>query len=313
MFRRNPTLGWIGTSVWPSSLHEVGNPLPRKAWSAVAIEDSSNERMEHLVGHSFFAERILVVTGAGISLASGIPTFRGSDPGAVWENELLEKGTISYFLREPVESWKWYAERFVGLWKKDPNEAHHALEDLARWAGTRRKNLRILTQNIDCLHRKAGSDSIEVHGRSDRVRCIEPSCRMGGTRGSLPAASFDFSAFLVKPTLHSLPKCPQCGGLLRPHVLWFDEYYTSHTDYRYDEAIREIARCDLLLFIGTSFSVGITETALQYGHSKGIPMWSIDPVSSPGTEAVYWLQAAAEEALPSLLERLIQESVPGHS
>jgi hypothetical protein len=80
---------------------------------------------------------LLVVTGAGISLASGIPTFRGTDPGAVWKTDILEMATDHFFQREPVESWRWYGSRFDRVVQALPNPAHHALAELERWHGDR--------------------------------------------------------------------------------------------------------------------------------------------------------------------------------
>ena len=80
------------------------------------------------------ARSVVVITGAGISLASGIPTFRGEDPGAVWANDIMEKGTFGYFRQDPAGSWAWYQRRFAGLLGFAPNPAHHALVALERWA-----------------------------------------------------------------------------------------------------------------------------------------------------------------------------------
>jgi NAD-dependent deacetylase len=95
---------------------------------------------------------VLVVTGAGVSLASGIPTFRGSDPGAVWANDVTEMGTRDFFERDPVASWRWYGSRFARAAGAKPNAAHHALVALERWQSARGKFL-LITQNVDGLHR----------------------------------------------------------------------------------------------------------------------------------------------------------------
>src|SRR5438045_7825489 len=83
---------------------------------------------------------ILVLTGAGISLASGIPTFRGSDPGAVWAHDITELATLRYFTADPVGAWRWYRERFLRVLAAHPNPAHRAVADLERWQACRRRD-----------------------------------------------------------------------------------------------------------------------------------------------------------------------------
>src|SRR5436190_24283317 len=91
---------------------------------------------------------IVVVTGAGVSLASGIPTFRGSDPGAVWATDVTELGTRAYFERDPVGSWQWYLSRFDRVLPAKPNAAHHALAALERWQVGRGGEFLLVSQNI---------------------------------------------------------------------------------------------------------------------------------------------------------------------
>ena len=176
---------------------------------------------------------LLVVTGAGISLASGIPTFRGTDPGAVWNADVTELGTRRYFERDPVGSWGWYLGRFGALRDKAPNPAHAALVALERSRAATGEAFLLVTQNLDGLHRAAGSGRlIEVHGSAHFVRCAETGCSNGAPAGKLSRDAADFTAFLAAPSRHTLPTCPACGHFLRPHVLWFDEFYTDHADYQ---------------------------------------------------------------------------------
>src|SRR4051794_19899120 len=100
---------------------------------------------------------ILVLTGAGISVASGIPTFRGSDAGAIWAKDVTELATLRYFTSNPVGAWRWYRERFLRVLAALPNPAHHALVRLERWQASRRRDFLLVTQNIDPLHERAGS------------------------------------------------------------------------------------------------------------------------------------------------------------
>jgi NAD-dependent deacetylase len=241
---------------------------------------------------------LLVVTGAGISVASGIPTFRGTDPGAVWKNDVTTLGTFEFFLRDPVESWRWYLSRFDKVLAAEPNPAHRALAELEK----RRSRFLLVTQNVDPLHERAGSQElVKVHGSADRIRCARDGCANGAPSGSLPRDRFDLAAFLRNPSAETLPRCPACGTIMRQHVLWFDEYYHSHDDYQFarvQEAAREAER---VLFIGTSFSVGVTDAILQAARSRGKRVMSIDPGASPPPQGVELLSAPSEEVLPAAL------------
>ena len=114
-----------------------------------------------------------------------------------------------------------------------PNPAHRAVAAIERWQAARGGDFLLVTQNIDTLHEQAGSARlIKVHGSVDRCRCADPSCRMGAL-DSLPLEQASFDEFDREPCREALPRCPLCGTLLRPHVLWFDEYYTGHADYQW--------------------------------------------------------------------------------
>ena len=251
------------------------------------------------------AGRLLVVTGAGISRASGIATFRGSEPGAVWRQHDVDLATFDYFQRDPVGQWSWYLERFATVDAARPNEAHLALARLApRWREGG-GDFVLVTQNIDCLHEAAGStDTIKVHGTSDRVRCsVAGGCELAAPTGSLPRDAIDLGPFRERPAIDTIPRCPGCGALLRAHVLFFDEYYGEHVDYRFDEVERAAATCDVALFAGTSFSVGVTDLVLRQALARRRPVVSIDPAGAPpglfgGT--VLAVEAVAEEALPAI-------------
>lgn len=245
---------------------------------------------------------LLVVTGAGISQASGIPTFRGTEPGAIWRTHDVALATFDYFRRDPVGQWQWYLKRFESVREAEPNAAHHALVELATWQAAHGGNLRLVTQNIDTLHERAGSrDLIKIHGTSDRIRCSQPGCRNGSPRGSLDISLVDLSAFQAHPDRSTLPCCPDCDSLLRAHVLFFDEYYLEHLDYRFAEAEQLADEAHMMLFVGTSFSVGITDLYLRAGRRRGLPMFSIDPAGpAPMQPGLQRLQSPAEQLLPAV-------------
>ena len=249
---------------------------------------------------------ILVITGAGVSLASGIPTFRGSDEGAVWNNDVLEMGTDAYFRRDPVGSWQWSLKLFDKIVGAEPNPAHQAIAALERWQLDRGGRFLLVTQNIDTLHEKAGSrELVKVHGTVDRVRCARVGCRHGAPYGSLARSEVDMEAFTASPSRETLPLCPECGSLVRQHVLWFDEYYSDHEDYQWRRTQQAAEMAHVVLFAGTSFAVGVTELAVQYAGSVGIPIFSVDPAAHGSrSSGITPLRARAEELLPALCQRL---------
>jgi NAD-dependent deacetylase len=248
---------------------------------------------------------LLVLTGAGISLASGIPTFRGSDEGAVWSRDVTELGTYRYFRSDPVGSWQWYRRRFLTALQAKPNAAHFALAELERWHVDRGGSFLLVTQNIDTLHEQAGSAAlVKVHGSADRARCSNGRCPLSST-ATTAMADLDFESFEREPRLEAIPRCPECRGLMRPHVLWFDEHYTSHIDYRWESVMDACDRMRLVLAVGTSFSVGVTDFVRMEANRRGAQMFIVDP----GAPAVHdpdvvHVREKAEELLPLVVETL---------
>lgn len=174
--------------------------------------------------HERRPRRVVVMTGAGVSADSGIPTFRGA--GGLWRNFRAEDlATPEAFRRDPALVWEWYEWRRGLIREAQPNAAHEAL---ARLPGAL-----IVTQNVDALHVRAGSrDIIELHGNIFRVRCVR--------EGTITLRE---DAFAEIP-----PRC-ECGALLRPDVVWFGETLPDDAIARTVNAIRT---ADLLLVIGTS-------------------------------------------------------------
>jgi NAD-dependent deacetylase len=251
---------------------------------------------------------LLVVTGAGVSLASGIPTFRGSDPGALWARDLTELATRGYFEADPVGSWQWYLQRFDRVLDAEPNAAHRALAELERWQLGRGGEMLLVTQNVDPLHERAGSRRlVKVHGTADRVRCSRVGCAHGAPAGSLPRDQAALAAFRARPALDTVPRCPLCGALLRQHVLWFDEHYQEHRDYQLPRVLAAAEQATLVLFAGTSFSVGITDLLLQAARRRGAGVFAVDPAPPAWVPPdLHFLQAPAELLLPAALAGLEQ-------
>ena len=250
---------------------------------------------------------VLIVTGAGVSAASGIRTFRGPEPGALWRENDVALATVAYFERDPVGQIAWYLERFAALDTARPNPGHHAILEIERHLASERTPALLVTQNIDTLHEQAGSrQPIKVHGTGDRLRCSARGCSLGAPSGSISRSSVDIESFREAPAAATLPRCPKCRAPLRPHVLFFDEYYTEHDDYRFVEVEGAARDAELMIFVGTSFAVGVTSLLLEAGAERSVPMFSIDPAGSraPAFARVQGLAAAAEVLLPAVAARL---------
>ena len=258
--------------------------------------------------------KIVVITGAGISVPSGIPPFRRSED-AIWEKEVTQRGTYEHFRSHPADSWRWYHTRFSKARDAKPNPAHYALTDLAAWAQREGRQLTLITQNVDGLHIAAGSPTIEIHGSARLARCASRShtCPNAEPRGTLPMSDLDLRALEAGGGDESVPRCAACGDLIRPHLLWFDERYDAHEGYRFEEALRSLEGADLFLFVGTSFAVGITANALYHAEDLGAAVWAVDPSpmrDDPELRQVEWLAEPSEVALPAIVGALGSQPSP---
>jgi NAD-dependent deacetylase len=248
----------------------------------------------------------LVVTGAGVSLASGIPTFRGSDPDSVWSKDTLEKGTFRYFQKNPTGSWTWYLARFDAARTAKPNPAHHALVEMEKKLLARGCRFILCTQNVDGLHLMAGSQNVvEIHGAARKMRCEtkNASCKYGAPNGFLDWDEEAFKAFRSNPCFETVPRCPACGNFLRAHVLWFDEGYSDHEDYGIDRLFEVEGQFTCVLYVGTSFAVTITDIIMNTAFQRDVPQFVVDPHRT-GPEDVTYFTATAEEFLPNLVSKL---------
>jgi len=194
------------------------------------------------------AQRVAVLTGAGVSAESGVPTFRGSD--GLWEGYRMEEvATPAAFKRDPTLVWRFYNLRRNNVRSVQPNPGHRALVAMEeRWGGD---NFTLITQNVDGLHLKAGSRHVlELHGNLGRVRCT--GC---GVIEDRPGEE-----------LPELPHCARCGQLLRPDIVWFHEMLPAGV---WEAAAAATARCQCFLVVGTSAVVypaaGLIDLARQSG------------------------------------------------
>jgi NAD-dependent deacetylase len=185
---------------------------------------------DELIARLRAARRVTVLTGAGVSAESGVPTFRDAQTGLWARYSSEELATPQAFRRNPKLVWDWYAHRRALVTAAAPNPAHHALAELER----RVPAFTLVTQNVDGLHRRAGSRSVvELHGSLDRYRCLA-DCG--------PLARWEEAAELP-------PRCPRCGAYVRPDVVWFGELLPPGL---WDAAVAAAMRCDVFLSVGTS-------------------------------------------------------------
>ena len=184
------------------------------------------------------SRRAVALTGAGISTPSGIADFRSPETG-VWNRvDPLRVAEIHSFLRDPVPFYEWFGPTAGEMYAAEPNPAHHALAELEQRSFLRA----VVTQNIDGLHQRAGSQRVlELHGSPHTATC--PRCR---TRAPFQPLLEQYLAN------RQPPRCEQCGGVMKPDVVFFGEMLPQET---FLEAREEVARCDLLLVVGSSLTV----------------------------------------------------------
>ncbi len=225
----------------------------------------------------------IALTGAGISVESGIPTFRGAQ--GLWEKyDIMEYAHIESFRHDPAKVWKMLAELDRTIVAARPNPAHTALAELEALS---RLHV-IVTQNVDNLHQDAGSSQVvEFHGNAKRFRCLD--CRMSFVRAQLD---------LDNPP----PRC-YCGGLVKPDVVFFGEAIPWSASVK---AFEVAQRCELILVVGTSALVAPASEIPVLAKQSGAKVVEINPEETVLTETVSDLlvKGSAAEILPRVVSRL---------
>lgn len=225
------------------------------------------------------ANGVTVLTGAGISAESGVPTFRGQD--GLWRrHRAVDLATPEAFARDPRLVWEFYNWRRELLNPLKPNPGHFALAELERKA----PRFSLVTQNIDGLHHVAGSENIvELHGNIWWVRCT--GCNRVSEDRRVP--------------LPELPACPACGGLLRPNVVWFGEMLDPEV---LEKAYAATLACQVMMVVGTS---GVVQPAASMGMNakrQGAFVVEINLEPTPHTGAYdLSIQGKSGEVLPLLV------------
>jgi len=226
------------------------------------------------------ADRVFVLTGAGISAESGLPTFRDSD--GLWEGYRIEDVcTPEAWQRNPAGVWAFYSARRAAAGKAEPNPGHIALAELESGLPER---FFLCTQNVDDLHERAGSvNLLHMHGELAKSRC-EDDC------GAPPV---DDRA--VYASLADVPHCA-CGGLLRPHIVFFGEI-----PLEMDRIQREIVRATLMVVVGTSGSVYPAANFVQWARQNGARTVYVGPEAPLNAAAfTHVVEGKAGEVLPGL-------------
>lgn len=226
------------------------------------------------------ARSVVVLTGAGISAESGVPTFRDAQTGLWAKYNPEDLATPEAFQRDPKLVWKWYAWRRERVQNVSPNPGHMALLDMEH----RVPSFTLVTQNVDNLHHRAGSRNIiELHGNITRVKCFEKNH---------PAEHWSEQSGVP-------PRCARCGSDLRPDVVWFGE---SLPDGLFEQAHAAAARCDLLFSIGTSSLVYPAASLPLAALERGATVIEVNPsATSLSTHAHYSLRERAGDFLPQLV------------
>jgi NAD-dependent deacetylase len=234
------------------------------------------------------ARRVTAITGAGVSAASGVPTFRGQ--GGLWRTYRAEDlATPDAFTRDPKLVWEWYDWRRSLIAGCNPNAAHHVL---AGWST--RERFTLITQNVDGLHECAGARVLRMHGSIWELRCTD-AC------GAPPWED------RRTPLLPLPPRCANCGALARPAVVWFGEALDSDVLRRAVAA----AACDVFLSIGTSSIVYPAAGLVHEARRHGAFTVEINPVATDASGGVdLAIAQPAEQALPTI-DAILRETRAG--
>lgn len=223
------------------------------------------------------AEKIVFVTGAGISQESGIPTFRGKD--GLWRKyDPMTLATIDAFYDNPKLVWEWYEERRRNILAAMPNPGHVAIAELEKY-----KDVSVITQNIDGLHQRAGSTVVhELHGSIITIKCT--------------VCSFKDK---ITGMFSQLPPLCKCGNMLRPDVVWFGEVLPQDV---WGIAMEKAQSCDIMLVVGTSLAVSPANLLPAYAKQNGATMVEVNIEPTPMSHSMdISIREPAASVLPGLV------------
>lgn len=293
----------------------TGSSLVTGSRPAIFLQNSPHVTIEARLSSSLAefkeafarAKHVVALTGAGISAESGVPTFRGS--GGLWRKyRAQDLATPSAFASDPAKVWQFYSYRRELVLAKLPNPAHYALAAAEAKLATQGRKLVVITQNIDELHKRAGSKNvIQLHGTLFATKCtkcgdvtsnydspITPA--LAGKSDPDPATAD------IEMQLKDLPMCRKsgCNGLLRPNVTWFGE---SLDPVVLQATQQELDLCDLCLIIGTSSVVYPAAAFAPSVAARGVPLAEFNIEPNPSTKGLGWhFRGKSGATLPAALE-----------
>ncbi len=243
-------------------------------------EEQASAIPQELVAILRQAKRVAVLTGAGTSAESGVPTFRDAQTGLWAQYDPQELATPEAFRRDPRLVWEWYAWRRKLIAKSEPNQGHVALVEIEK----RVPHFTLITQNVDGMHQRAGSTRVlELHGSIARTKRFDDDVvvETWDETGEVP------------------PRCPQTGSLLRPDVVWFGEMLPEEVLH---EAIHESSHCDVFFSIGTSGVVQPAASLPIYAHKAGatVVVINLDVTPHVSSTTIY-IRGPSGHVLPALL------------
>ncbi len=245
-----------------------------------AVDDAARRAAEVLIAAR---GRAFAFTGAGVSTESGIPDFRG--PSGLWKRIPPEVFSIEYFFEYPGEAWRLYSELYAVLRSARPNPAHHALARLEKLGVIEA----VVTQNIDGLHQAAGSRVVELHGTAGRAVCL--SC----------GARYPVEEALRVIRRGDVPRCPRCGGLLKPDAVFFGEPLPEEA---LAEAFRLASRARAVLVVGTSLQVYPAALVPEEAARRGARLVIVNLEPTP----LDWrAEVVVRESAARFLPRLVEE------
>jgi NAD-dependent deacetylase len=242
---------------------------------------------------SYFGDvrvRVAVLSGAGISAESGVPTFRDDENGLWARFDPYELSSTQGWQQHPERVWAWYLWRHHLVQRVEPNDGHRAVAGWRDHPGV--TDVTVITQNVDNLHERAGSTAVHhLHGSLFEFRCDACGLRYTGPLPDVP-----------EPVLELAPPVHTCGGLIRPDIVWFGE---PLPDTPWQAAVDAVSTADVVVVVGTSGLVypaaGLPDLAL----SRGAVVVEVNPEPTPLSDsATVTIRESASTALPGLLQRL---------
>lgn len=231
--------------------------------------------------------RIAVLSGAGISAESGVPTFRDDKTGFWAKYDPYELSSTEGWQRHPERVWAWYLWRHHLVATVEPNNGHRAVAAWQDYA-----DVTVVTQNVDDLHERAGSKPVHhLHGSLAEFWCDTCGSRYHGPLPDMP-----------EPELEKMPPTCECGGLIRPGIVWFGEQLP---DAPWQAAVEAVATADVLVVVGTSGIVYPAAGLPDVARARGAIVIEVNPEPTPLSDsATLAIREAASTALPTLLQRL---------